>query len=73
MENQLHWVLNVAFREDQCRARVKNVAENLAVIRRMALNLLKQDKTNKIGIQAKRRKAGWDPEYLETVLLEAQI
>jgi predicted transposase YbfD/YdcC len=73
VENQLHWVLDVAFREDHSKARVKNVAENLAVIRRMALNLLKQDKTNKIGIQAKRRKAGWDPEYLENVLLEAEI
>jgi len=73
VENQLHWVLDVAFREDQCRSRVKNVAENLAVIRRIALNLLKQDKINKIGIQAKRRKAGWDPEYLEAVLLEAEI
>ena len=64
VENSLHWVLDMAFREDECRVRKKFGAENLARLRHMALNLLKQDKTAKIGIKNKRLKAGWDNDYL---------
>lgn len=68
VENGLHWVLDVAFREDECRAREGDGAESLSVPRRMALNLLKREKTHQVGIGAKRCRAGWDEGYLETVL-----
>jgi predicted transposase YbfD/YdcC len=63
-ENRLHWVLDVAFREDESRLRKGNGAHNLSVLRRLTLNLLRQDRTLKIGIKAKRLKAGWDNAYL---------
>ncbi len=65
VENDLHWTLDVAFREDESRARIGHSAENLAVLRHMALNVLKQEKAAKVGIKTKRLKAGWD----ETCLL----
>lgn len=70
VENQLHWVLDVAFREDQCRVRAGYAAENYATLRHIGLNLLKQDKTKKGGINSKRRQAGWDPNYLLSLLLK---
>jgi predicted transposase YbfD/YdcC len=68
IENQLHWTLDVGFREDLCRVRVQNAAENLARIRRVALSILKQDKTAKVGIQGKRLKAAWHKRYLLKLL-----
>jgi predicted transposase YbfD/YdcC len=68
VENQLHWVLDVAFREDLSRVRIENAAENFSIMRRIALNLLKQEKTSKIGIESKRLKAGWNHHYLLKVL-----
>lgn len=68
IENQLHWVLDVAFREDFSRVRIQNAAENFSIIRRIALNLLRQEKTCKRGIESKRLKAGWDQRYLLKVL-----
>lgn len=68
IENGLHWVLDIAFREDESRVRSRNGAENLAVLRRIALNLLKQDKTQKCGIATKRLRAGWDQDFLLAVL-----
>ena len=69
IENQLHWVLDVQFNEDDSRIRKDNAPENLAIIRQIALNLLKQEKTAKNGIKNKRKKAGWDNDYLLKVLL----
>jgi predicted transposase YbfD/YdcC len=68
VENSLHWSLDVTFNEDQCRIRKGHAAENLAVVRHIALNLLKQEKTAKVGLKIKRSKAGWDKAYLLQVL-----
>jgi predicted transposase YbfD/YdcC len=68
IENQLHWVLDVGFCEDNLRGCLGYSAENLAVIRHLALNLLTHESTAKGGIQAKRLKAGWDNNYLSLVL-----
>ena len=68
IENRLHWQLDVSFNEDQCRVRTGHAAENLSRLRRIALNLLKQEKSVKVGIKSKRLKAGWNPDYLLKVL-----
>lgn len=68
IENQLHWVLDVGFGEDNLRGCVGYSAENLAVIRHLALNLLTHESTAKGGIHAKRLKAGWDNNYLSLIL-----
>jgi predicted transposase YbfD/YdcC len=64
IENKLHWVLDVQFGEDQSRARTGYAAENLATLRRFALNLLKSEKTKKRGIRGKQLNASWDHAYL---------
>jgi len=68
VENKLHWVMDVCFREDQSRARTGYAAENLATLRRLALNLLKQERTKKRGIRGKQLNAGWDHAYLLKLL-----
>lgn len=68
VENSLHWVLDVAFNEDACRIRKDNAPANFSLMRQMALNLLRQEKTCKNGIKIKRSKAGWDDTYLFKVL-----
>ncbi len=68
IENKLHWVLDVAFREDESRVRKDYEPENLAMLRHIALNLLKQETTLKRGIKTKRLKSGWDENYLLKVL-----
>ena len=64
IENGLHWVLDVVFREDESRVRKNHAPENLAVLRHIALNLLKQDTTIKRGIKNKRLVAAWNNDYL---------
>jgi predicted transposase YbfD/YdcC len=64
VENKVHWVMDVCFREDQSRARQGYAAENLTTLRRLALNLLKREKTKKRGIRGKQLNAGWDLSYL---------
>lgn len=68
VENKLHWVLDVQMNEDQSRARAGYAAENLATLRRLALNLLRRDKTKRRGIRGKQLNAGWDHAYLLKLL-----
>ena len=68
IENSLHWVLDMTFREDESRIRRREAPQNFAVLRRMALNLLKRETTIKKGVKQKRLKAGWDEDYLAKVL-----
>ena len=68
IENKVHWVLDIAFREDDSRIRKGNGAENFAVLRHIALNLLRREKTVKRSLKGKRIKAGWDKNYLLKVL-----
>ena len=68
VENKLHWQLDVSFNEDQNRLRSGFAAQNIALINKIALNLLKNEKSVKVGIKSKRLKAGWDNAYLMKVL-----
>jgi predicted transposase YbfD/YdcC len=69
IENQLHWILDVAFREDDARIRQGHASENMALLRHIALNLLKQEQSAKTGIHNKRLRAGWDQDYLLKILM----
>jgi predicted transposase YbfD/YdcC len=71
IENELHWVLDVALNEDRSRARKDQSPENLAVLRHIALNLLKQEKTAKGGIHAKQLQAAWNDDFLLKILAAA--
>jgi len=68
VENNVHWIMDVCFGEDQSRARTGYAAENLATLRRLALNLLKRETTKKRGIRGKQLNAGWDHAYLLRLL-----
>ena len=68
VENSLHWVLDVAFRKDDSRIQAGNAPENLALVRKLTHNLLKQETTLKRGIKTKRLKAAWDNKYLLKIL-----
>lgn len=69
IENGLHWVLDIGFREDESRMRSGNAAENMNVVRQIGLNLLKQETSCKMGVASKRKKCGYDEKYLYKVLL----
>lgn len=69
MENGLHWVLDVGFGEDACRIRQGYGAQNFAVLRHMAMNLLGRDGHAKRGIKARRKRAGWNRGYLMQILM----
>ena len=64
VENGLHWIVDVAFREDESRVRVGHGPENLALLRHIARNLLRQERTAKCGVKARRLMCGWDESYL---------
>lgn len=68
IENSLHWCLDIAFNEDQSRMRNGYAAENMNTLRHMCVNMLKQENTCKMGIKGKRKKCGWDHEYLIKVI-----
>jgi predicted transposase YbfD/YdcC len=68
IENSLHWSLDVSFAEDQCRVRTGYAAENLAILRHLTLNLLKQETTKKRGLKGKQKNASWDHSYLLKLL-----
>ena len=68
MENNVHWVLDVAFREDDCPVHSDYAPENLSQLIKMSLNILLREKTAKIGVANKRLKVAWDNNYLAKVL-----
>jgi predicted transposase YbfD/YdcC len=68
IENKVHWVLDVTFHEDNIRIKSGNAPENIAIIRHLILNLLREEKTWKGSLAAKRKRAGWDDEYMMRVL-----
>ena len=71
IENQLHWVLDLAFREDEARHRAKNTAQNMTTLRHFALNIVKQDPDRKLGVANSRKRAGWDRDYLIKLMTTA--
>jgi predicted transposase YbfD/YdcC len=64
IENELHWVLDLGFREDEARHRAQNTAQNMTTLRHFALNIIKQDPNRKLGVANSRKRAGWDRRYL---------
>ena len=68
IENSLHWVLDMSFREDECRIRDANAARCFSILRKIAINLVRQDSTKRNSLKAKRKKAGWSNDYMESVL-----
>jgi predicted transposase YbfD/YdcC len=69
IENSLHYVLDVTFNEDKSRIRKDNAPENLAILRKIALNIVKRERTRKGSVRARVKKAGWDNSYLEQILV----
>jgi predicted transposase YbfD/YdcC len=68
VENALHWVLDVTFREDDSRVRDRTAARNLALLRKIALNIVGRDKTTKASVRARRKKAAWNDAYMLKLL-----
>jgi predicted transposase YbfD/YdcC len=72
IENSLHWVLDVAFNEDRMRQRNRQAIDNLALLNRLAVSVLRQDQTVKAGVKCKRKRAGWDDDYLLHLLFDSR-
>ena len=68
VENNLHWMLDITFSEDACQTRDENAAENLSILRRICLNIFNLDKLGKGSMKRKRKRAGWNNDYLEELL-----
>ena len=66
--HSLHWVLDVTFREDDSRVRDRRAARNVAVLRKIALNLVGRDRSTKASARAKRKKAAWNDDYMLQIL-----
>jgi predicted transposase YbfD/YdcC len=73
IENSLHWVLDVVFREDESRHHAGNSGENLGLLRRLAVSLLKQERSSNASLKTKRLRCGWDDDYLAKVLDASQV
>jgi hypothetical protein len=72
VESELHWVLDMAFHEDDLRHRARNTAQNTTTLRHFALNVVEQDGERKVGIATCRKRAGWDRTYLIKLLTTAE-
>jgi predicted transposase YbfD/YdcC len=70
IENALHWVLDVTFREDDSRVRDHHAARNFALLRKIALNLVSRDRSAKVSVRAKRKKAAWNDCYMLQLLAD---
>ena len=68
IENGLHWILDVTFREDDSRVRDRTAARNLAILRKIAINLIGRDRTTRISIRARRKQAAWNDDYMLSLL-----
>jgi predicted transposase YbfD/YdcC len=68
IENGLHWILDVTFREDDSRVRDRTAARNLAILRKIAINLMGRDRTPRISMRARRKKAAWNDDYMLSLL-----
>ena len=68
VENNLHWMLDIAFSENACQTKNENTAENLSTLRHIVLNILQLDQTCKRSIKGKRKKAGWSNSYLAKLM-----
>ncbi|MBB6591544.1 ISAs1 family transposase, partial [Ralstonia solanacearum] len=68
IENAMHWALDMAFGEDQCRVRIDNAAQNFAILRRIVMNLLRRDRSTKVGLRNRRLKACADDGYRAQLL-----
>jgi predicted transposase YbfD/YdcC len=73
IENRLHWVLDMSFREDECRVRTSNAPQNLAALRHIALNLIRSEKRQQRSVKRKQLLAGWRNDYLEQILLNEAV
>jgi predicted transposase YbfD/YdcC len=73
IEDSLHWVLDVVFREDESRHHAGNSCENLALLRKLAIGLLKQEEASKASLKTKRLRCGWDDAYLAKVLTLSEV
>ncbi len=69
VENALHWVLDVTFREDDSRVRDRTAARNLALLRKIALNIVGRDRTSKASVRGRRKKAAWNDAYMLKLLV----
>jgi len=73
IENRVHWVLDMVFREDESRIRMGHSAKNMSVIRRIAMNVIRRDVGSKKSLKLRRKKAGWSSDYLESLLFAKDI
>ena len=68
IENRLHWLLDMSFREDECRISDANADRRFSVLRKIAFNRVRQDSSKRNSIKAKRKKVGWSNDYRENVM-----